>query len=370
VNLLLIICLSLSAFYFIFLISIKKGIRNILKAQPVKENKEKVTVIIPFKNESDNIINSIKSLQEQTYPKEKLEIYYVDDNSTDDSIERYNSFSKEDYFRLLVVPNEYLPAQRKLRAIKFGLDQANGDIIITTDCDCLHNAKWIESIVNTFDEETGFVSGPVKFSNKKLLYSSLQELEFAGLILTGAGLIGLNQPVVCNSANIAYRKDLIETIKNKSKNLSEVFDESLIIKTSIETNYKVKFCWNADAIVSTEAVSNLKNFWKQRTRWASFNWFQLPVNILLSLALTFLFYLSIPLLLLQSISGNTLSLFLLAFSMMIKLVADYIVLREGRKFLFENIRIHLFLIAELLHIPYIIISVVSGFIFNVKWKEK
>ncbi len=365
-----IICLFLSTFYFIFLIRIKKGIKNILKVHPVKENKGKVTVIIPFKNESDNIINSIKSLQAQTYPKEKLEIYYVDDNSTDDSVAKYNSCLKDDYFRLLVVPKEYLPSLRKLRAIKYGIDHANGDIIITTDCDCLHNAKWIESMINTFDQETGFVSGPVKFSNKKLLHSSLQELEFAGLILTGAGLIALNQPVVCNSANIAYRKDLIETIKDRSKNENEVPDESLIIRTSVETNYKVKFCWNADAIVSTEAVSNFKDFWKQRTRWASFNWFHLPINILISLALTFLFYISIPWLLFQSISGSALSLFLLAFSLMIKLTADYFVLREGMKFLFENISIHIFLIAELLHIPYIIISVISGFIFNVKWKEK
>ncbi len=366
----LVTCLLLTVFYILFLLSIKKGIRNISKINSVNSVKEKVTVIIPFKNESDNIINSVESLQKQSYPKDKLEIFYINDSSEDDSVEKYNSFLKDDNFKLLVVPKDYFPCHRKLRAIKYGLENANGDIILTTDCDCLHNVKWIESMVNNFDKDTGFISGPVKFITNKLLCSSLQELEFAGLILTGAGLIGLNKPVVCNSANIAYRKDLIETIKNRSKHVNGVFDESLIIRTSIETKYKVKFCWNADAIVSTEAVSNLKDFWKQRTRWAAFNWFQLPKNILLTLVLAFLFYLSIPLLLIQSIYGNILALSILLFSLFIKFVADYIVLCEGKKFLFENISMVVFLIAEIFHIPYIIISVFSGFIFKVKWKEK
>lgn len=348
---------------------IRKGIRSVSGKSYSSTTKKFVTVIIPFKNESGNIINSVKSLVSQTYPKNKLEIIYVDDGSSDDSVPKLETYSIAANIKIFSVPKDYHPGYRKLRATKYGLENAKGNIIVTTDCDCTHNPKWIESMVNSFDNSTGFVAGPVKFVEKNGLLNSMQQLEFAGLVLSGAGLIGINKPAICNSANIAYRKELITELTSKSKNINEVIDESLIIKTSLAKKYKVSFCWNADAVVVTESVNNLKEFWQQRTRWATFNWLQLPKSILSALFFTFLFYISISVLLILSFLGNILPLFILILSVIIKSSADFVVLREGRNFLFDKIRLPVFIFAELLHISYIIISVLSGFIFKVKWKE-
>jgi len=351
------------------MIIIRKGIRNVAGENYSSIAKEFVTVIIPFKNESGNIINSVTSLESQTYPKDKLEIIYVDDGSDDDSVAKLESYSNTDNIKLISVPKEYYPGYRKLRAVKYGLENAKGNIIVTTDCDCLHNPKWIESMLNCFDSSTGFVAGPVKFNDKNGLVNSMQQLEFAGLVLSGAGLIGINKPAVCNSANIAYRKKLINELAGKQDNINEVIDESLIIKTSLQTNYKIRSCWKAEAVVATESINNLKDFWQQRTRWATFNWLQLPKSILTALIITFLFYLSIPILFFNCINGSIMSLYVLVYSLVIKSIADYCILKMGRNFLFDKIRLSVLLIAELFHIPYIVISVLSGFIFNVKWKE-
>ncbi len=101
----------------------------------------------------------------------------------------------------------------------------------------LHSqSNWLQSMVNCFSDDTGFVSGPVKFEKNNNFTNKLQELEFAGLILTGAGLIGLNRPAICNSANIAYRKRLIELVNKPEE--ETVIDEFLLIKAVTGTNIK------------------------------------------------------------------------------------------------------------------------------------
>ena len=42
-----------------------------------------ISIIIPARNEEENIGELLKALQEQTYPKELFEIIVVDDHSTD-----------------------------------------------------------------------------------------------------------------------------------------------------------------------------------------------------------------------------------------------------------------------------------------------
>src|SRR5689334_21528005 len=53
---------------------------------------EKVTVIIPARNEADNITSCLASLQNQTYPSALFEIIVVDDHSEDKTAELVESF--------------------------------------------------------------------------------------------------------------------------------------------------------------------------------------------------------------------------------------------------------------------------------------
>ncbi len=367
-NYLLLISLSFSIFYFLFLFKVRKGIRLLPKNIGVNNSTEFVSVIVPFKNESENIVRAIQSLEKQSYPKELLEILFINDDSIDDSISKFDSLAKSPNIKLLSVPKEFHPGKRKIRAIKYGIENANGELIVTTDCDCIHNPNWLQSMVNCFSDDTGFVSGPVKFEKNNNFTNKLQELEFAGLILTGAGLIGLNRPAICNSANIAYRKRLIELVNKPEE--ETVIDEFLLIKAVTGTKYKIRFCWDKDAIVETKPVENIAGFMKQRIRWATFNWLSLPKSILVSLIFIFFFYLSIPILFFYGLFGNPEFLPGFAFCFAIKSFADYEVLREDKKFLIEELSLKVFLVAEIFHIPYIIFSVISAFLFKVNWKGK
>ena len=74
--------------YIYFLSNINKGLKRFQFDIQAKIPDEYISVIIPFRNESDNILISLTSLASQNYPQEKFQVIYVNDSSTDDSYEK------------------------------------------------------------------------------------------------------------------------------------------------------------------------------------------------------------------------------------------------------------------------------------------
>lgn len=371
-NLLLLFFLLLLIHYLLFLLRVYSGLKKLSPDTQKKIPDEFVTVLIPFRNEEKNILQVLKSVESQDYPTDKFEVIFIDDNSVDNSKELLEKNVSRNNIRVITVPDDYSVNAHKKRAIRFGIENSKGEIIVTTDADCIHKKCWLKTLLSFFDDKTGFVSGPVKFLEGKSLFSRLQVLEFAGLVITGAGLIGSNNPIICNAANIAYRRKAFDLVGGFSfqMNLSSGDDELLMQKIFRDTDYQIKFALNKNAIVETEPNENLKNFYQQRKRWASKGLFYKNKMLVLKLVLIYLFYIS---LVIQPILGLTVdSKFLISFvvSLIAKIFVEFLILKKGIELLFDKNILDVFLIAELFHIPYIIIAGLSGAFGNYRWKDR
>lgn len=371
-NFLLLFFSLLLIHYLFFLIGVFSGLKNLKPQTACKIPNEFVSVLIPFRNEEKNILRTLKSVELQDYPEERFEVIFIDDHSTDKSIEILKKNITKSNIKVISVPKDYSVKAHKKRAIRYGIENSKGEIIVTTDADCIHKKIWLKALLSFFDTETGFISGPVKFVESKNFFGKLQELEFAGLVITGAGLIGSNSPTICNAANIAYRKKVFDEVGGFSlqMNLSSGDDELLMQKIFKDTNYKIKFALDKNAVVETEPNENLKQFYQQRKRWASKGLFYKNKSLVLKLILIYLFYLS---LLIQPILGFTLdSRFFIPFfiSFTAKLLLEYLILRKGTELLFSQKILKVFLLAEIFHIPYIVIAGLSGVFGNYKWKDR
>jgi cellulose synthase/poly-beta-1,6-N-acetylglucosamine synthase-like glycosyltransferase len=358
--------------YSSFMFSIFIGLRK-LKPPPLNQiPKEFVSIIIPFRNETENIISNIKSIIGQGFPKENYEVIYVDDNSTDNSFQILRDYPKPKNVKVLSLPKEYSPNAHKKRAIRYGIENSIGEIIITTDADCVYSENWLSSMLSNFDDETGFISGPVEFLDEDGLFSKLQKLEFAGLVITGAGLIGSRKPTICNAANIAYRKKTYEDVNGfyDQMDLSSGDDELLMQKIAKDTKYKVKFSLLTDSIVKTLASKNINDFYQQRKRWASKGLFYKNTGLINMLILIYLFYLGLVIqpFLILFISFSIIYTF--GLSLVGKLVLEFLILLKGKEILFSKLSLKPFLIAEFLQVPYIIIAGISGMLGNLEWKER
>jgi len=369
----LIICFTLLLlFYTYFILSVYVGLsKHSIDVKPKVLN-EFVSLLIPFRNESENILKSLKSIESQTYPKDKFEVIYMNDSSTDDSLPKLMEAKKSFNIKVISLPDDFLPNAHKKRAVRFGIENCNGEIIVTTDADCSHQKDWLETMLSYYDENTGFISGPVEFEKGKTLFDKIQRIEFAGLILAGAGLIGINKPTICNGANSSYRKSSYKSVNGFDDNLhlSSGDDEILMQKIWRKGNDKIKFCMNREAVVSSSSNRTFSQFYQQRRRWASKGLFYINKFLILKLVLLFLFYFC---LIVQLITGLMFaSTFLITFliSFLIKIIIEYAILKKGVKLLFDKDLLKPFLITELLHIPYIVLFSIAGAFGKFKWKDR
>jgi glycosyltransferase involved in cell wall biosynthesis len=102
-----------------------------------------VSVIIATKNEEKNIENCIKSINNQTYPSDKIELLVVDNNSTDRTKEIAKRFS--------VVYNR---GPKRASQLNFGVGEAKGKYILYPDADMILSEKIVEECVNKCEGES------------------------------------------------------------------------------------------------------------------------------------------------------------------------------------------------------------------------
>src|ERR1035437_3050700 len=114
-------------FYSYFLSGILRGLNSLIsesfKAQDTSISDEYISIIIPFRNESLNILESLLSIERQYYPKDRFEVILVNDFSDDDSLELLFNAEKSSNIKIISVPEDYSKYQHKKRAIRFGIER-------------------------------------------------------------------------------------------------------------------------------------------------------------------------------------------------------------------------------------------------------
>ena len=150
----------------------------------------------------------------EDYPKDKYEVIVVNDRSKDSTGAITEKIASDNNnVRLINVEElteEYKNSGKK-HALKQGIENSNGEIIILTDADCLPAPGWIKGIVQYFTKDTGVVVGHSPIKGKGLINRLLQ-LDNLSIIAVGAGGIGGGQPILSVGRNFAYRRKVYDEI--------------------------------------------------------------------------------------------------------------------------------------------------------------
>ena len=215
------IILSLSVFYIIIQTIYTEGWKalSIWNIPNDFQPKTKISILIPARNEADNIGNCIESILNQTYPKNLFEIIVLDDFSEDETAELVNNYTKNNLttIRLIALGN-YISLDDtqsfKKKAIEIGIAQANGELIVTTDADCVVQPNWLMLIASIYEEkQPKFIAAPVNFYQEQNDFERFQSLDFIGMMgITGSG-IHTKLMNMCNGANLAYSKAVFYEVK-------------------------------------------------------------------------------------------------------------------------------------------------------------
>ena len=228
--------------------------------------KTSFTIVVPFRNERENLPNLLHSISLLNYPIELVEIILVDDDSEE-------VFSVQDLvFSLKVIKNDRKSNSPKKDAIETAIQVAKNDWIITTDADCLIQKDWLTTFDQYIQEnEVEMVASGVCYVPKSGFLSAFQNLDFLSLQGATIGSFGINQPFMCNGANFAYSKHFFKELNGFQGNetIASGDDVFLLQKAVSVAPKKVGFLLAKESIVATKPVKTWNELFQQRVRWAS-----------------------------------------------------------------------------------------------------
>ena len=361
--------------YFVIILIYTIGWFRLKTFSPGKDNLNTiVSIIVPARNEENNIGGLLKNLTQQDYPKENFEIIIIDDNSTDNTAEFVTVFINqhpECNIKIIHLLEGNPEVAYKKKAISKAIEASRGELIITTDADCRVNQNWLRSFVSFYlTEKVQMIVGPVCFHYESSIFEKMQSFEFLSLIAITAGAIRIGRPIMCNGANLAYEKSAFITVggfgNDKFSSGDDVF---LLLKIKQHFgNKSVKFLKNTDAIVYTEPKKSIKEFIHQRVRWASKNKGYDAKILLVSFTVYMVNLLLISGLLMATLYPAIFKIVLI--SIFIKMLIDLPVLFGITKFVNRRKIMYYAFPMIILYPIYIIITGALGIIGNYQWKGR
>jgi cellulose synthase/poly-beta-1,6-N-acetylglucosamine synthase-like glycosyltransferase len=233
-----------------------------------------ISIIIPARNEEENIGHCLQSIIEQSYPKHLFEVLVVDDHSTDNTAAIIESFAAHNV--KLISLKDYLSANEinsyKKKAIEISIQQSNGELIVTSDADCIFPKNWLTTIASFYESKRpAFIVMPVFISYGKKMIEVFQSLDFMTLQgITGAS-VHKKFHSMCNGANLAYTKAAFTAVNGFKgiDNIASGDDMLLMHKIYNQFPNNIEYLKSQEVIVKTNPVSTIQQFFNQRIRWAS-----------------------------------------------------------------------------------------------------
>src|SRR5688572_1558020 len=235
----------------------------------------KISVIIPVRNEEENIIACLESVCRQDYPEDLLQIIVLDDSSSDrtwEILQDYHYPGREIFkARLTEVNNPEFSAYKK-RSIDTGIGMAKGELIVTTDADCGHSPLWIKTMASFYEEKKAvFITAPVVLDCDRRLLQVFQSMDFMILQgITGASVQN-NFHAMCNGANLAYTKEAFNEVSGFAGIDHIASGDDMLLMHKIVQRFpgKIFYLKSQDVIVHSQPQKTWREFLNQRIRWAS-----------------------------------------------------------------------------------------------------
>lgn len=343
-----------------------------------------LSVIIPARNESENITSLLDSLTEQSYPAGLFEVLIIDDHSTDDTAALAKSFPGKNI--RLVSLQQHLGESEinsyKKKAIEIGIQQSVGNLIVTTDADCYLPPNWLQTIAAFYEQyRPAFMAAPVAINCSNHFIEIFQALDFMTLQgITGAS-VHKKLHSMCNGANMAYEKSAFYEVGGFTgiDNIASGDDMLLMHKIYKQYPERVMFLRSKESIVQTNPVKTIGEFFNQRIRWASKADKYDDKRIFAVLLLVYLFNVFMLVLPIIGLFNNhQYTIFHIRYSILeywiifliLKTSVELIILYPVSKFFGKQRLLFLFPLMQPFHIVYTVIAGWLGKFGSYQWKER
>ncbi len=260
--------------YFLLILGFYLGVKKIpefIADNPLFQTN--FSILIPFRDEASNLPVLLDSIAQLDYPNNQFEVVFVNDDSSDNSVQLVQHFEKEHHnLNIKILENQRYSNSPKKDAITTAIKQSKFDWILTTDADCILPKKWLQ-IYDAYVSENNpkFIAGLVSFQNKKGFLYQFQQLDWMSLVGVTIGSFVWKNPMLCSGANLAYCKQAFIKVDGFKDNdqIASGDDVFLLQKMQKAFPKQVSLLNSKEAIVQTKSESTWQALYQQRIRWAA-----------------------------------------------------------------------------------------------------
>jgi len=261
-----------------------------------------VTITVPCWNEEKTVYKTVRSLQNLNYPKDKVQIFLIDDGSTDGTFNIIRKFEKHPNIKIFHKKNG-----GKYTALNLGLENTQTDFFGGLDADSLVDSESLVRIMSYFekDESAMAVAPSVVAYNSKNIIQNAQKVEYNMGIYLKKMLGFLGAINVTPGPLTIFRKKVFDELGPYRHGHNT---EDMEIAYRMQKNhYKIEHC--NDAYVYTNTPKTINKLYRQRLRWiygfinntidyrnvlfnkkyGNFSLFTLPMGIISIVSVSYLF---------------------------------------------------------------------------------
>jgi len=208
-----------------------------------------ISVIVPVYNSERTVAETIRSLSDLDYPRDALELIFVNNASTDNTATILARHSD-----LIRIVNE--PKRGRSAARNAGVRAARHPGVAFTDADCIADRNWLSQLVEPLeDPDVGIAGGRILTVRP---CNSIEE--FGERIHDHAMAIGAYKPPYAATANWASRRSVIIETGG--------FDEDLVRGEDVDLAYRIvqagyRIVYRDQAIIHHRNQHTLRGLFKE-----------------------------------------------------------------------------------------------------------
>ncbi|UII77962.1 glycosyltransferase family 2 protein [Flagellimonas sp. HMM57] len=235
------------------------------------------TVIVPAYNEGKQVWDTLMSLADSDFPKEKLQLLAIDDGSQDDTWDWIQEAKKEIGECLMIYKQPKNMGKR--HALYRGFNEATGEIFVTVDSDSIVKKDTLRNLVSPFvtNKDCGAVAGNIRvLNNERALLPKMLDVSFVLSFEFIRSTESSLKSVLCTpGALAAYRNKAVfacledwinQTFMGKP---SDIGEDCALTNMILKQGYHVLFQRNAYAY--TNVPEKYRGLYKMFIRWGRSN---------------------------------------------------------------------------------------------------
>ena len=247
----------------------------------------KVSILIAARNEADNILDCLRSVEALSYPKENLQILIGNDASEDNTGELVQEFiKKKPHFQLITIqPWEGLkPSQGysdvgqtqlkgKANVLAKLAKSATGDYLFFTDADIEVPKDWIQNMLPHFKVNVGIVTGittmktpPFPLSGRDFL-AFMQAVEWLYYLSITRLFSLFNIPITAMGNSMAVTRTAYDAVGGYDNIPFSITEDYALFRAILDKSFQFVQLFDRRVLTISKPMPTYEQLLIQRKRW-------------------------------------------------------------------------------------------------------